>query len=85
MMGDGLAYIPFLYPINAIHDWSFLLLVPLSFGISVIYKAMRLPTLESIWREVVIMTVQIVVAMIALAIALAFLVQVLIPMLPVHS
>ena len=80
-----LAYIPFLDPIDAFHDWWYLLLVPLSFGISVIYKALRMPRLDGFWRQVAIMTTQIVIGMIALAICLVVLVQVLIPLLPVRG
>jgi len=78
-----LAYIPFLDPINFFHDWWYLLLLPLSFGLSVIYKAMRMPKLVRFWREVTVMTVQIVVGMIALAIGVSLFVQVVIPMIPV--
>ncbi len=79
-----LSYIPFLHPMSIFHQWSYLLLIPLSFGISVIYKALRLPVLDSFWREVAIMTTQIVLAMIALAIGLAVLVQVIVPLIPVE-
>ena len=80
-MIQTLAWIPFLEPINALQPWWYLLLVPLSFGISVIYKSMRLPRLERFWRQVAIMTTQIVLAMVALAIGLAVLIQVVIPLL----
>ena len=83
-MSAILAYPPFLYPLNALQDWWYLLLVPLAFGISVIYKALRMPRLDSFWRQTAFMTTQIVVAMIALAICLALLVQVLIPLLAVE-
>jgi hypothetical protein len=76
------AYIPFITPIHALHEWWYLLLAPLAFGIAMIYKALRLPTLRQYWRSVAIMTAQIVLAMIALAIALTILVQVVVPMLP---
>jgi hypothetical protein len=79
-----LAYIPFLEPIEFFHDWWYLLLIPLSFGISVIYKAMRMRTLDRYWRHVAIMTTQIVAAMIALSILLIVLVQVIIPIIPVQ-
>ena len=79
-----MSYIPFLHPIDAVHDWSFLLLIPLSFGISVVYKALRLPTMNGFWRKVAVMTTQIVISMIALAIALTILVQVVIPNLPIE-
>ena len=81
-MTGGLAYIPFVHPINALHDWWYLLIVPLSFGIAVIYKAMRLATLERFWRQTAIMTTQIVVYMAALAVALVLLFQLLVPLLP---
>ncbi|MHC4947161.1 MAG: hypothetical protein ACYTG1_02710 [Planctomycetota bacterium] len=76
------AYIPFLHPIGALHDAWYLLLLPLAFGISVIYRAIRLQTLDHFWRRTWVMTAQIVLAMIALAIALTFVVQIVIPALP---
>jgi hypothetical protein len=78
------SYIPFLHPLNIFHEWWYLLLVPLAFGISVIYKAIRLHSLEHYWRQVTIMTLQIVFAMIGLAICLVILVQVVIPRLSVE-
>jgi hypothetical protein len=84
-MSDVLAYIPFVHPINFFHEWWYLLLAPLAFGISVIYKAVRLPSLEFFWRSVVVMTLQIVLAMIGLAIALAMLVQFVVPMMRVDT
>lgn len=80
-MTAALAYIPFVEPMNALQDWWYLLLLPLAFGISVIYKAMRLPTLAGYWRNVTVMTVQIVLAMVALAVCLAILVQMFVPRL----
>jgi hypothetical protein len=84
-----LAYIPFVHPLNILlegaQDWWYLLLVPLAFGISVIYKAMRVEDLSSFWRQVAVMTVQIVLGMIGLAIVLIIFVQVIIPMLPAEA
>ncbi len=82
-MSPLLSYIPFIDPINALQSWWYLLLVPLSFGVTVIYRALRMPSLERYWRQVFLMTVQIVVAMIALAIVLVVLVQVVVPRYPV--
>jgi hypothetical protein len=79
-----LSYIPFLDPLHFFQDWWYLLLIPLSFGISVIYKALRMPRLRRFWREVALMTTQIVLAMVGLAILLIVVVQVLIPVLPVR-
>ena len=80
----GPAYTPFLDPIHDLYQWWYLLIIPLGFGISVIWKAIRLPDLNIFWRQVAIMTVQIVVAMIMLAACLIFLVQVVIPTMPVE-
>lgn len=82
-MNGALAYIPFVQPINAFQDWWYLLIIPLSFGIAVIYKAMRLATLERFWPQTALMTTQIVVYMAALAVGLVLLFQLLIPHLPV--
>lgn len=59
---------PFIDPIE-MHQWWFLLLVPMAFLVSMTYKAVRLRTLEKYWREVLLMSVQIVVGMIALGAA----------------
>ena len=78
-----IAYVPFLDPINAFHEWWFVLLIPLSFGISVIYRALKLPSLEHYWRAVMTMTAQIVLVMVALGIALVIVVVQIIPRLPI--
>ena len=75
-------YVPFVDPINVFHDWWYLLLIPLSFGISVIYLALKMRDLDRFWRAVAMMTVQIVLVMAALAVALVVLVELTIPLLP---
>ncbi|MHC5027198.1 MAG: hypothetical protein ACYTGR_10620 [Planctomycetota bacterium] len=82
-MTDLLAYTPFLEPLNALQSVWYLLIFPLAFGISVIYKAMRLGDLSRFWRQVVVMTVQIVAAMLLLAFGLMVVVELLLPMIPV--
>ena len=77
-----LAWTPFLDPMHSAHQWWPLLLVPLTFGIAMIYKAYRLPTLERYWRQVFVMTVQVLLAFDALAASLFLLVQVIVPLLP---
>lgn len=74
-------YVPFIEPMNALQPVWFLLIVPLAIGISMIYKAMRLTRLERFWGQVVLMTVQIILATAGLAVALAVFVQVVIPLL----
>jgi hypothetical protein len=78
------AYTPFLDPVNIFHDWWYLLLIPLAFGISVIYRALKLQNLDHYWRAVFTMTAQIVLAMIGLGIALIVLVVLILPLLPVE-
>lgn len=82
-MSEMLAFIPFLHPINFFHEWWYLLIGPLSLGISMIYKALRMDNLKRFWREVATMTLQIILGMIGMALVLMVLVQVVIPALPV--
>lgn len=63
-----LAWRPFLDPLN-VHDSWWWFLIPMAFGISVVYRAARLPTMDHYWRRVLGMTFQIVMGMILLAIA----------------
>ena len=67
---NWIAWIPFLEPINWFHRWWYLLLIPLAFGISVIYKALRMPSLDRFWVQVGIMTTQIVLAIVGLGVLL---------------
>ena len=48
-----------------------------------IYKALRLNRLDRYWRHVGMMTTQVVLAMVALAIGLAVIIELLIPLIPV--
>ena len=76
-----LAWRPFLDPIVWFHDVWWLLLIPLSFGVAMIYRAVRLPTLEHYWRLVVSMTIQTVIAMILLAAFFYALVEWFVPLM----
>lgn len=75
-----IAWTPFIDPIDA-HEWWFLLLAPLAFMISVAYKAVRAPTMTRYWREVAVMTVQIIAAMILLGIASYVMLQIIVPVI----
>ncbi len=77
------AYVPFLDPISVFHDWWYVLLIPLAFGISVIYRALKVPNLDRYWWAVFTMTAQITLAMVGLGIALVVLVVLIVPQLPV--
>lgn len=61
-------YRPFIDPLE-LHGAWWLLLIPMSLGVAVVYKAVRLATLERYWQQVLMMTLQIIITMIVLAAA----------------
>lgn len=67
-MSFTLAWRPFLDPLP-IEDGWFLLLIPLALLVSMGYKAVRVGDMSRYWREVAVMTVQVILAMILLWIA----------------
>jgi undecaprenyl pyrophosphate phosphatase UppP len=73
-----LAYTPFIDPIDA-HRYWFLLLIPMALGVSIAYKAVRLNDLSRFWRQVGIMTVQIIGGIVALGAAGFVVIQYLLP------
>jgi len=76
-----MAWIPFMQPMNALQSTWYLLLIPMAFGIAVIYRALREESYATYWRSVVIMTGQIVFGIAAIALALGMFVQFVIPLL----
>ena len=82
-MTNMIAWIPFIEPVPNIGSWWPLLLLPLSIGLSMVYRAIRTRDLSNYVRDVVIMTVQIILAMAALGVIFAVIVQWLVPLLPV--
>lgn len=56
----------FIDPLDAHGVW-WIALVPMALLISMAYKAVRLPTLDRYWQQVVSMTVQVTLAMLGLA------------------
>lgn len=82
-MTNMLAWIPFIEPVPHIGSWWPLLLLPLSFGLSLVFRAIRTKDLSNYPRDVTIMTMQIVLAMAGLGIVFAVVVQWLVPLLPV--
>lgn len=78
-----LAWRPFLDPLN-LHEYWWVFLIPLSLGISITYKAVRLHDVGSMrayWHQVVVMTAQIILAMIVLGIAMFLFLEFVLPLL----
>lgn len=77
-----LAWTPLLDPWPGAHDWWWLTAVPLALGISMVYKAYRLADLRRYWPSVMMMTAQIIAAMIAFSLTLFAIALWLLPRLP---
>jgi hypothetical protein len=77
---EMLAYTPFLDPIDA-HRWWFLLLIPMAIGLSVVYKAVRMASLERYWRHVASMTMGIIAGIILLGAAMYVLIEWIMPLI----
>lgn len=75
-----LAFRPFLDPLPLDNVW-FLLVVPLSLGVAIVYKAVRATDQRAFYRGVVIMTAQTVAAMIALGLGFFLLVEYVLPLI----
>ena len=76
-----LSWIPFLEPMNAMQSVWYIFIIPMSFGISVVYRSLRESTYTTYWCSVVLMTIQIVLGIVAIAVALGIFVQFVIPLL----
>jgi hypothetical protein len=77
----ALAWRPFLDPLG-LHEYWWAFLLPLSVGIAVSYKAVRVRELgPAYWRAVAIMTAQIVLAMILLGVAMFLLLEFILPVI----
>lgn len=72
----ALAYRPFLEPL-AVWDYWIWLLLPLAFGISVVYKSVRVDSMRRLPLEAVRLTIWIVAAMAIAAAALLLLVRIM--------
>ncbi|MDP7005061.1 MAG: hypothetical protein QF718_02465 [Phycisphaerales bacterium] len=76
-----LAWIPFLEPMNLMQQWWYLLIIPMSLGISIIYRSIRETNYSNYWRSVVVMTIQIVFGIVGIAAVLGIFVQLVVPLL----
>jgi hypothetical protein len=77
-----LAWMPLVQPMPGAMHWWWAWIVPMVLLVSVIWKAIRLSSLERYWREVAWMTGQVLLGMLALAVGLIVLVQWVVPLLP---
>ncbi|MCH2160599.1 MAG: hypothetical protein MK085_01865 [Phycisphaerales bacterium] len=79
-----LAWIPFMDPMPGVQQTWLWLLVPLVFGISMMYKAARMESVEGAgyWKQAALMTVQVLGVFLALAVGFLLLVQFVVPLLP---
>lgn len=77
-MSHALAYIPFLDPID-VHRWWFVLLIPMALGVSVVYKAVRMSSMERYWRHVASMTAGIIMGIILLGAAFYVFIEWIVP------
>ncbi len=76
-----LDWIPFLQPMNAMQSVWYIFLIPMAFGIAVVYRSLREESYTTYWRSVTVMTSQIVFGIVAIAIVLGVFVQFVIPLL----
>jgi hypothetical protein len=79
-----LAWTPFIGPIPHPGPLWWLLMIPLVVGVAVIWKAVRLPSLERYWVAVAVMALQVFAGVAALGLGLLLLVRWLVPLLPVE-
>jgi uncharacterized membrane protein YedE/YeeE len=82
MLPAMLAWTPFLQPAPGVDRWWWMLVIPMALGIAMSYKAIRTKDLRDYPRDVLRMSVQIVAAVVGIAIGLYLVVIVLLPHLP---
>ncbi len=82
---DTLAYTPFLQPLN-IHDAWWFAVIPMALFISMAYKGVRLRDISArpYWRNVLVMSAQVVLALIALGAGMFIVVEKIVPALQGH-
>jgi hypothetical protein len=81
-MTSLLAWTPFVQPAPGVTSWWWLLIIPTAVGIALAYTSIRSKTVAAIPREALVMTLQIIAAVVGIAIGLYLLVMVLLPVLP---
>ena len=79
-----LGWIPFMAPMPGVQQTWLWLLVPLIFGIAIMYKAVRMESVagRTFWKQTIFVTIQVLGVFLGLALGFLLLVQVLVPLLP---
>ena len=75
-----LAYTPFIDAL-AIHDYWYLLIVPMAFFLALGYKAVRCPDMKKYPQAVISFTLQILFGLLFMAIAFTLIIGYLLPLL----
>ena len=73
-----LAWRPFLDPLN-LHEYWWAFLIPLSLGVSFTYKAVRVREMRELPRATLLMTAQVILAMVLLGAATFVLLEFVLP------
>jgi hypothetical protein len=76
------AWTPFLGPAPGVASWWWALVIPLTVFTSMAWKAVRQEDLAGYWTAVARMASQVVLGMIAMFLILAFVVRVIVPVIP---
>lgn len=76
------AWIPFLGPAPGVATWWWLLVFPLAVFVSMAWKSVRQEGLAGYWPAVAKMSAQVVLGMVAMFAVLAFVVRVIVPLIP---
>lgn len=79
-----LAWVPFMAPMPGVQQTWLWLLIPLVFGIAMMYKAVRVESIEGgdYWKQTLFLTFQVLGVFIGLALGFLVLVQFVVPLLP---
>lgn len=76
------AWSPVLEPAPGIAHWWWALSIPMALFVAMAYKATRVKEMSEYWGATIKMMVQILAAMVGIAVGLALLIQVVLPLLP---
>ena len=75
-----LAYRPFLDPLD-VHDYWYMLLIPVAFLVSLTYKGVRVDDLKHLPRQTIAMTLQVIVGIVLLGALVYVVIEHLLPVI----